>query len=99
MGGLALVVVRIGRTGDCRWWLVGGVVVGFGVADDHSMSFFAIALVIGALLSPGVTGVAPVGKMHSVSDMQDGSQFTGKKSRAAGEGRPERAGDGKAAGE
>ncbi len=51
--GLALVVVRIGRTGDCRWWLAGGLVAGLGVADDHSMSFFAIALVIGALLSGG----------------------------------------------
>lgn len=47
---LALVVARIGRTGDCRWWLAGGLVAGLGVADDHSMSFFAIALVIGALL-------------------------------------------------
>jgi len=37
--GLALVVVRIGRTGDCRWWLAGGLVAGLGVADDHSMSF------------------------------------------------------------
>jgi hypothetical protein len=51
--GLALVVVRIGRTGDCRWWLAGGLVAGLGVADDHSMSFFAIAVVIGALLSGG----------------------------------------------
>jgi Dolichyl-phosphate-mannose-protein mannosyltransferase len=49
--GLALVVVRIGRAGDCRWWLAGGLVAGLGVADDHSMSFFAIALVIGTLLS------------------------------------------------
>jgi 4-amino-4-deoxy-L-arabinose transferase-like glycosyltransferase len=51
--GLALVVARIGRTGDCRWWLAGGLVAGLGVADDHSMSFFAIALVSGALLSGG----------------------------------------------
>ena len=51
--GLALVVARIGRTGDCRWWLAGGLVAGLGVADDHSVSFFAIALVIGALLSGG----------------------------------------------
>jgi hypothetical protein len=50
---LALVVARIGRTGNCRWWLAGGLVAGFGVADDHSMSFFAIAVVIGALLSGG----------------------------------------------
>jgi hypothetical protein len=51
--GLALVVVRVGRTGDCRWWLAGGLVSGLGVADDHSMSLFAIAVVIGALLSGG----------------------------------------------
>ena len=51
--GLALVVARIGRTGDCRWWLAGGLVAGVGVADDHSVSFFAVALVIGALLSGG----------------------------------------------
>jgi Dolichyl-phosphate-mannose-protein mannosyltransferase len=51
--GLALVVVRIGRTGDCRWWLAAGLVAGLGLADDHSMSFFAIALVIGVLLSGG----------------------------------------------
>jgi hypothetical protein len=51
--GLALVVVRIGRTGDCRWWLAGGVVAGLGVADDHSEAFLALAVVIGALLSGG----------------------------------------------
>jgi hypothetical protein len=59
-----------------------------GVADDHSMSFFVIALVIGALLCPGVTGVAPVGKMHSVSDMQDGSQFTDEEEEQGGWRRP-----------
>src|SRR5580658_9727064 len=41
--GLALVVVRIGRTGDCRWWLAGGLVAGLGVADDHSEAFLAVA--------------------------------------------------------
>jgi Dolichyl-phosphate-mannose-protein mannosyltransferase len=51
--GLALVVVRIGRTGDCRWWLAGGVVAGLGVADDHSEAFLGVAVVIGALLSGG----------------------------------------------
>lgn len=51
--GLALVVARIGRTGDCRWWLAGGLVVGLGVADDHSAGFFAVALFIGAMLSGG----------------------------------------------
>jgi hypothetical protein len=51
--GLALVVARIGRTGDLRWWLAGGVVAGLGVADDHSEAFLAVAVVIGALLSGG----------------------------------------------
>jgi hypothetical protein len=51
--GLALVVARIGRTGDCRWWLAGGLVLGFGLANKHSVGFFAIAIVIGALLSGG----------------------------------------------
>ncbi len=51
--GLALVVARIGRTGDCRWWLAGGLVTGLGLSDDHSAAFFAIALVIGTLLSGG----------------------------------------------
>ena len=49
--GLALVVARIGRDGDRRWWLAGGLICGLGVADDHSAAFFAIAVVIGALLS------------------------------------------------
>jgi 4-amino-4-deoxy-L-arabinose transferase-like glycosyltransferase len=51
--GLALIVARIGRTGDCRWWLAGGLVTGLGMADDHSAGFFAIAVFIGALLSGG----------------------------------------------
>jgi hypothetical protein len=50
---LALVVARIGRTGDVRWWLAAGLVTGLGVTDDHSAAFFAAALVIGALLSGG----------------------------------------------
>ncbi len=51
--GLALVVARIGRTGDCRWWLAGGLVAGLGVTADHSEAFLAVAVVIGALLSGG----------------------------------------------
>jgi 4-amino-4-deoxy-L-arabinose transferase-like glycosyltransferase len=48
---LALVVVRIGRTGDPRWWVAGGLVLGVGLANKHSVGFFAVALVLGALLS------------------------------------------------
>ena len=51
--GLALVVVRIGRTGDTRWWLAAGLILGLGLANKHSVGFFAVALVIGALLSGG----------------------------------------------
>jgi 4-amino-4-deoxy-L-arabinose transferase-like glycosyltransferase len=48
---LALVVVRIGRTGDPRWWVAGGLVLGLGLANKHSVGFFAVAVVLGALLS------------------------------------------------
>jgi len=51
--GLALVVVRIGRTGDTRWWLLGGLILGLGLANKHSVGFFAVALFAGALLSGG----------------------------------------------
>jgi hypothetical protein len=51
--GLALIVARIGRTGDCRWWLAGGLVLGLGLANKHSVGFFAVALFVGALLSGG----------------------------------------------
>jgi 4-amino-4-deoxy-L-arabinose transferase-like glycosyltransferase len=51
--GLALVVARIGRTGDARWWLAGGLILGLGLANKHSVGLFALALVIGVLLSRG----------------------------------------------
>jgi 4-amino-4-deoxy-L-arabinose transferase-like glycosyltransferase len=51
--GLALIVARIGRTGECRWWLAGGVVLGLGLANKHSVGLFAVALFIGAMLSGG----------------------------------------------
>jgi 4-amino-4-deoxy-L-arabinose transferase-like glycosyltransferase len=53
LAALALVVARIGRTGDPRWWLAAGLVTGLGVADNHQTGFFALAVVIGALLSGG----------------------------------------------
>jgi 4-amino-4-deoxy-L-arabinose transferase-like glycosyltransferase len=51
--GLALIAARIGRTGDARWWLAGGLVLGLGLTNKHSVGFFAVALVIGVLLSGG----------------------------------------------
>ncbi|MGO9196653.1 MAG: ArnT family glycosyltransferase [Acidimicrobiales bacterium] len=50
---LALVVVRIGRTGNTRGWVVGGLVLGAGLANKHSAAFFAVAIFVGALLSGG----------------------------------------------
>jgi 4-amino-4-deoxy-L-arabinose transferase-like glycosyltransferase len=50
---LALVVVRIGRTGDARLWMLAGVILGVGLTNKHSIGFFALAIVIGALLSGG----------------------------------------------
>ena len=50
---LALVVIRIGRTGDCRWWLAAGLILGLGLANKRSAGLFAAALVAGALLSGG----------------------------------------------
>jgi 4-amino-4-deoxy-L-arabinose transferase-like glycosyltransferase len=50
---LALIVARIGRTGDTRLWVPAGLVLGIGLANKHSIGFFALALVIGILLSGG----------------------------------------------
>jgi 4-amino-4-deoxy-L-arabinose transferase-like glycosyltransferase len=50
---LALTVLRIGRTGDMRLWMPAGVILGLGLTNKHSIGFFALALVIGILLSGG----------------------------------------------
>jgi 4-amino-4-deoxy-L-arabinose transferase-like glycosyltransferase len=50
---LALVVARIGRTGDTRLWVPAGAILGIGLANKHSIGFFALALVVGILLSGG----------------------------------------------
>lgn len=48
---LALIVVRIGRTGDCRWWLAAGAILGIGLENKHSVGFFGLAVAVGALLT------------------------------------------------
>lgn len=50
---VALVTLRVGRTGNPRWWLAGGVVLGVGLANKHSVGSFAVAVLIGLLLSGG----------------------------------------------
>jgi hypothetical protein len=54
---LALVAVRIGRTGDTRWWLAGGAVTGIGADDNHLVAIFAVVLTICALAIPGGRGL------------------------------------------
>lgn len=50
---LALLFVRIGRTGDRRLFIPAGVVLGLGLANKHSIAFFAVAVVLGTVLSGG----------------------------------------------
>jgi hypothetical protein len=52
-GALALVIVRIGRTGDKRLFVPAGVILGLGLTNKHSIAFFAVAFVIGTVLSGG----------------------------------------------
>jgi hypothetical protein len=55
---LALVVVRIGRTGNTRLFVPAGLILGLGLANKHSIAFFALALVAGTLLSGGARAFA-----------------------------------------
>ena len=50
---LALVLIRIGRTGTTRLFVPAGVILGLGLANKHSIAFFALAVVLGTLLSGG----------------------------------------------
>jgi hypothetical protein len=50
---LAWVVLRVERTGDPRWWLSAGAVLGLGLANKHSVGFLAAAVFLGAMLSGG----------------------------------------------
>ncbi|MFB7619903.1 ArnT family glycosyltransferase [Kitasatospora sp. NPDC056181] len=49
---IAFVVVRIGRTGDTRWWLAAGVLVGLGAEFNHLAAIFAAVLLAAVLLGP-----------------------------------------------
>lgn len=48
----ALVVVRVIRGADPRWWLVAGAVAGIGMQNKYSMAFFGASLVGGLMLTP-----------------------------------------------
>jgi 4-amino-4-deoxy-L-arabinose transferase-like glycosyltransferase len=46
----ALFVIRLGRTGDPRWWVPAGAVAGLGLANKHSVGFFVAAVLLGMAL-------------------------------------------------
>lgn len=55
---IALVVTRIGRTGDTRWWLVAGALVGVGAEFNHLAAIFGAVLLAATLLGPARRTVA-----------------------------------------
>jgi hypothetical protein len=55
---LALVVVRIGRTGNTRLWVPAGLILGAGLNNKTLVVFFAIAIIIGTVLSGGIRFLA-----------------------------------------
>ncbi|HWE56655.1 MAG TPA: glycosyltransferase family 39 protein [Acidimicrobiales bacterium] len=50
---LAFVVVRVGRSGNSRWWILGGLDLGLGLANKHSIGIFAVALLAGIVIGGG----------------------------------------------
>ncbi|HEU5008718.1 MAG TPA: glycosyltransferase family 39 protein [Jatrophihabitantaceae bacterium] len=48
---LALFVARVGRTGQQRWWLPAGLVLGVGLTNKHSIGLFAAAVAVGLLIT------------------------------------------------
>ena len=50
---LGWLVLRVDRTGDTRLWLVAGALVAVGVANKHSVVFFALALMLGVVVTGG----------------------------------------------
>jgi hypothetical protein len=55
---IACVVVRIGRTGDTRWWIAAGALVGVGAEFNHLAAIFAAVLLTAVLLGPARRTVA-----------------------------------------
>ncbi|MFE9369847.1 ArnT family glycosyltransferase [Streptomyces sp. NPDC006711] len=55
---IALVLVRVGRTGDTRWWLAAGALVGLGAAFNHLAGIFGAVLLAVVLLGPARKALA-----------------------------------------
>ncbi len=49
---VTLFVAKVLHTGDPRWWVAAGIALGVGVLDHWTIGTFAIALVIGLLVTP-----------------------------------------------
>lgn len=49
----AFFVIRLLRSEDARWWIAVGASVGLGMMAKYSMAFFAVAIVVGFLLTDG----------------------------------------------
>src|SRR5271165_3763991 len=45
-------LVRLAQTGDERWWIPFGVVVGFSLLSKYAIAFYVVALGIGLLATP-----------------------------------------------
>jgi len=50
--GLVWVLVRLEQTGDERWWLAFGLIVGFSLETKYAIAFFLVALAIGLVATP-----------------------------------------------
>ena len=50
--GCAFVVLRIIQTGNMRLWLGFGLIAGLGLENKYSIAAFALALLVGVLLTP-----------------------------------------------
>ncbi|HEY6325561.1 MAG TPA: glycosyltransferase family 39 protein, partial [Candidatus Cybelea sp.] len=49
---MALLVLRIVKGADPRWWLAVGALLGIGLESKYSVVFFAVGVVVGLLLVP-----------------------------------------------
>src|ERR1700685_3058843 len=50
--GLGWVLVRLEQTGDERWWLAFGAIVGFSLNTKYLIAFYLAALVVALLFTP-----------------------------------------------
>ena len=49
---LALVVLRVVNSGDARWWLAVGLVIGLGMMTRYTMLFWVAGVAVGVLATP-----------------------------------------------